>query len=44
MKKSQFSESQIIAVLKRQERGEKPHDLCRELGISEATFYRLIDR
>jgi len=39
MKKSQFSEPQIIAVLSRQERGEKVRDLCRELGISEATFY-----
>ena len=39
MKKSQFSESQIIAALNRQERGEKTRDLCRELGISEATFY-----
>ena len=39
MKKSQFSEPQIISVLSRQERGEKVRDLCRELGISEATFY-----
>lgn len=39
MKKSQFSETQIISVLARQERGEKVRDLCRELGISDATFY-----
>lgn len=39
MKKSRFSETQIISVLSRQERGEKVRDLCRELGISEATFY-----
>jgi putative transposase len=39
MKKSQFSEPQIISVLSRQERGEKVRDLCRELGISDATFY-----
>jgi putative transposase len=39
MKKSRFSETQIISVLQRQERGEKVADLCRELGISDATFY-----
>ena len=39
MKKSRFSETQIISVLARQERGEKVRDLCRELGISDATFY-----
>lgn len=39
MKKSQFSETKIISMLQRQERGEKVGDLCRELGISEATFY-----
>ena len=39
MKKSRFSESQIIAVLARHERGEKTRELCRDLGISDATFY-----
>ena len=39
MKKSLFSETQIISVLARHERGEKTRELCRELGISEATFY-----
>jgi putative transposase len=39
MRKSRFSESQIIAALQRQERGEKVRDICRELGISEPTFY-----
>ena len=39
MKKSRFTESQIIAVLKRNESGEKVRDLCREIGISDATFY-----
>lgn len=39
MKKSRFSETQIISVLARQERGEKVSNLCRELGISDATFY-----
>ena len=39
MKKSRFSEAQIISLLGRHERGEKSRDLCREIGISEATFY-----
>lgn len=39
MKKSRFSEAQIISVLNRNERGEKVNVLCRELGISDATFY-----
>ena len=39
MKKSRFSEAQIISLLKRQERGEKVKNLCRELEISPATFY-----
>jgi putative transposase len=39
MRKSKFTETQIIAALHRQERGEKPRDICRDLGVSEATFY-----
>jgi len=39
MKKSRFSETKIVSVLARNERGEKVKDLCRELGISDATFY-----
>ncbi len=39
MRKSRFSESQIISVLRRNEGGEKVSDLCRELEISTATFY-----
>jgi hypothetical protein len=37
MKKSRFSEAKIISVLGRNERREKVRDLCRELGISDAT-------
>lgn len=40
MKKSRFSESQIVKALKDQEGGLKVSDICRSLGISEATFYQ----
>ena len=39
MKKSRFREEQIIAILKQHEAGVKTADLCREHGISDATFY-----
>lgn len=39
MKKSRYTESQIVAILARNERGEKVKDLCRELGVSDATIY-----
>jgi putative transposase len=39
MKKSRFSEEQIIGILKQHEAGLKTADLCREHGISAATFY-----
>lgn len=38
MKKSKFSDSQIITALKRVESGLSVPELCRELGISAATF------
>lgn len=40
MKKSRFTDSQILAVLKQSEAGMPLPDLCREHGISTATFYK----
>ena len=40
MKRSRFSEEQIIAILKEQEAGMPTADVCRRHGISSATFYK----
>ena len=39
MKKTRFTESQIVAAIKKQESGIPTKEVCRELGISDATFY-----
>lgn len=39
MKKSRFTESQIVGVLKQVDAGSKVEDVCREYGISSATYY-----
>ena len=39
MKKSRFTETQIVDALKRHENGQSVADLARELGITPATFY-----
>lgn len=39
MKRSKFSEEQIIGILREQEAGAKTADVCRRHGISSATFY-----
>lgn len=40
MKRSKFSEERIFAALKLQDTGIAVGDICRELGISQQTFYQ----
>ena len=40
MKKSKYSDSQIMAILKQAEAGSPVPELCREHGMSSATFYK----
>jgi putative transposase len=39
MKKSRFTEEQIISILKQQDEGQKVGDICRKHGLSEQTFH-----
>jgi len=39
MRKSKFSESQIVQTLKQVEDGRQVKNVCRELGISDTTYY-----
>jgi putative transposase len=39
MKRSRFTDEQIIGILREQEAGAKAADLCRKHGMSEATLY-----
>ena len=39
MKKSKFSETQILSILKEQDQGKKVDEICRTHGISVGTFY-----
>tara|TARA_B100001971_G_C17941851_1_gene408071 strand:+ start:145 stop:411 length:267 start_codon:yes stop_codon:yes gene_type:complete len=40
MKKSRYTDSQIMAILKQAEAGSPVPELCREHGMSSATFYK----
>tara|TARA_R110002124_G_scaffold156286_1_gene323455 strand:+ start:675 stop:941 length:267 start_codon:yes stop_codon:yes gene_type:complete len=40
MRKSRYSDSQILAILKQNEQGVSVPDLCREHGMSSAQFYK----
>jgi len=40
MRKSRFTEEQIIAILAEQERGMATAEVCRRHGVSEGTFYK----
>ena len=40
MKKSKFSETQIVSILKQDDAGVPVKDLCRQAGISPATYYQ----
>jgi putative transposase len=39
MKRSKFSEEQIVCAIRQAESGTPVGDLCRQLGVSDATFY-----
>lgn len=39
MKKSRYTEEQILYALKQAEAGQVVSEMCRQMGISEATFY-----
>jgi len=40
MKKSRYTDSQILSILKQNEAGTSVADLCREHGMSDASFYK----
>lgn len=40
MKKSKFTETQIIKIISEQDKGKTVNEICREFGISQPTFYQ----
>ena len=43
MKRSKFSEEQIVYALRQADAGTPVSDLCRQLGVSDATFYLCVE-
>ena len=39
MKKSRYTETQIVKILKEVEGGRRVNEVCREYGVAEATYY-----
>ena len=39
MKRSRFSEEQIVRAIHEHDQGKKAEDICREMGVSQASFY-----
>ena len=39
MRKTKFTETQIVKIIEQEQKGLLPQDICREHGISRATFY-----
>jgi len=44
MRKSKFTDTQIIGMLREHEAGKKASDICREHGVSQPTFYQWKNR
>lgn len=44
MKKSRFTETQIVKAIKEHENGRNVNELCRDLGVSTASFYKWCQR
>ena len=44
MRKTDFNDKRIIAILKEAEVGVPARDLCRKYGVSKTTFYRLREK
>ena len=40
MKKTKFTETQMVKAIREHENGRKAEEICRELGISTVTFYK----
>jgi putative transposase len=40
MRKSRFSEAQVVSILKETDAGMKVADVCRQHGVSEPTYYK----